>query len=67
MSDLRDCPFCGGKAETGCFPLDYPSHNARAYVACKNENCEATVDKTGRVVDARKLLASAVDTWNTRA
>ena len=64
MSELKPCPFCGRKAEWSCFPLDYPASQVRAYVQCSA--CDAEIDLSGRVSDAKKLLQEVITAWNRR-
>lgn len=59
---LKPCPFCGGKAEWHCFPLDYPNSQVRAYVQCNG--CDAEISRDGRTCDSKKLVDSAKEAWN---
>lgn len=62
---LRECPFCGGEAKWGCFPLDYPNTQVRAYVYC--DNCDAQIKTDGRVKESKQLLDQSITKWNRRA
>lgn len=64
MDKLLNCPFCGGKAEWHCFPLDYPNTQVRAYVKCSS--CETEISRDGRVSESKQLLKSAIEAWNRR-
>ena len=55
MSELKPCPFCGGKAELSRF------QEAECYwVSCNTQGCEIEIA-------CHPCSASAKKTWNTRA
>lgn len=55
-SDLKPCPFCGGKG------LLWPSYPSGWQVGCANDNCEVQC-----WVSSRKDEAAAAAVWNRRA
>ena len=54
---LRECPFCGSKAELICFNFEYGT----VTVGCTNEDCDITMGK-GFFTDEE-----AIEHWNKRA
>ena len=65
MSELKNCPFCGGEAQWAAFPLDYPTSNSRQYVNCKK--CDAEINEDSRVNNAKESLSNVIAAWNRRA
>ena len=60
MSELLNCPFCGGEAEL--IEYGFVDYITLYVVACTNDDCNMTVD-TGSYANPRE----AIETWNTRA
>jgi len=64
-TDLRPCPFCGGRAVFGqVFDKDHPDFGGH-FIVCMAPGCEAsTCLRYAHGDDPRPLLAQA---WNRRA
>lgn len=50
---LKQCPFCGGEAETTKWPEGW-------FIECKEQRC-------GGTIGAYKTEQEAIEAWNTRA
>ena len=57
MKELKNCPFCGGKAEIIIFNYEYGTVTVR----CTNEDCDITMGK------AFFTDEEAINHWNRRA
>lgn len=72
MSDLRNCPFCGSKAEANIWePVnDYPGNQTFRYVAsvkCSSSKCNAYQGCNGEQYRTEEeALNVAVGKWNIR-
>lgn len=60
MSELKPCPFCGGKAERGTITHAYG--HTQYYVYCVNDKC--AVNPT---TIAYKTKGADIRAWNRRA
>ena len=65
MSDLKACPFCGGKAKivtgiSACFPK-----RPTAYIAC--EICKASTRIVADLECDGSFICKVIELWNERA
>lgn len=70
MTDILNCPFCGGIAES--FIKRAGSGHGESYdkagIRCLNRECQAEIsiaDYSGEAIEKRKLMS--LNQWNTRA
>jgi Lar family restriction alleviation protein len=59
MTDLKPCPFCGGKAEDGYYDA-YSADSSFDYIGCTD--CKAMIEYD----DRGHARAEAIVAWNTR-
>ena len=60
MSELKRCPFCGGKAVLNVLEYKYAKRYA---VVCENNNCRlSTINTVYKLQDEQ----SAIKAWNSR-
>lgn len=59
MSELKCCPFCGGKAEVG-----HTNHHDKLFVVgCNTPICYGNINRFTMVFVSKE---SAINIWNTR-
>ncbi len=59
MTDLRPCPFCGGKAKLHTFKLSIKGNHY--YVECDNDDCPVCPGTANKYTEEE-----AITVWNTR-
>ena len=58
---LKNCPFCGGKAEFGEVGINgFPKYN-KYFIRCENENC--AIQPSTKCFDN---VNEAINIWNRR-
>lgn len=60
MSELKPCPFCGGKAE---LREERVNGYTKYFISCENDNCNVVVETMSRVGNT---AAQAVEAWESR-
>lgn len=62
MTDLKPCPFCGGKAELFDNSRDFTADRKRYYIRCKSPRCAMIIAFEGNIDKQRTIKQ-----WNKRA
>lgn len=74
LDKLRECPFCGGKADLYILDADNTSLvilGARKSARIKCCNCFCDISLTNHnyedIVEIDQIISDAIEAWNTRA
>lgn len=63
---LKDCPFCGGRAEIKCKTFGWGGNCTLKYVGCTKCGCRTQEVDTTMTVGISEQLKEMIDKWNTR-
>ena len=65
MSELRECPFCGGAAQL-CYGDRWSGRDYRAFVRCTECCITPFMYRSGKKATQSIAVGHAIELWNTR-